>query len=149
MPPGFHGYSQVPALRDRGSLPVRQFAFSMGGVSQGFAAHDERYSFQATNHATRGDHSLLESWYGTTAEDQKSRRMYLRDRESESGPGDQGPAAVQGVRSAALLRAGEDWYKWVKQARIALHAPPWLAGTQSAEVLAELVARGLIADQPN
>ena len=144
FPPGLHGRSQLPALLDPDGPPVREFAFSKGGVSEGFAVHDGRFSAQFTTHAVRGDDDLTRSWYGTADPDRKQRRRFVRDRDSDQGPGDLIPSAVFPERAEVLHAAGEEWYEWIEQARLALHAPPWLQGTQTPETLAELERRGLI-----
>jgi arylsulfatase A-like enzyme len=138
VPAGVHGVSQIPALRKDGAA-VREFAYSAGGLSQGFAVHDGRYSFSSTLPATRGDGALKASWYGVPEITSQRRRMTLVDRQ----PADPGAPLSPGI-STALLARGEDWYTWIQHARDALHNPEWLDPPLSASEWTELRARDLV-----
>jgi len=148
IPPGIHGRSQLPALREPGGPPVHEHVFSKGGLSEGFAVHDARYSYQETEHATRGDGALLASWYGTPNPKVVPTRRYLRDRLSNPDPGDLGPPASEPARADVLQTAGREWYTWMEHARLALHDPEWMRGIVSERIEAELVERGLIPPPP-
>ncbi len=145
LPSGLHGVSQLPALAE-GSEPVREYAFSSGGLSAGFAVHDARYSFQSIMPAVRGDAALLSSWYGVPSYRPGRMQAYLRDRQAGMPPGDLSPGLVDAEVSAHLRAVGDDWFEWIDRARDALHAPPWLE-PPSAEEFAELRARGLLPDE--
>lgn len=143
-PSWMHGRSQVPALADPGAPPVREACFSTGGVSDGFAVHDARHSYQWTVQAIRGDGDLRASWYGTPHPRRREERRHLRDRRSGSGPGDLEPSATDAARALELHALGQDWYEWIEAARTHLHDPPWLEEPVPAETLAELRRRGLV-----
>lgn len=146
--PWMHGHSQVPALRDPEGPPVREACFSTGGVSAGFAVHDDRYSYQQTTHAIRGDGDLRRSWYGTPDPPRRELRRHLRDRRSGSGPGDQEPSAANKKRAAELEALAEDWLGWIETARLELHDPPWRGEALEPQVLEELRRRGLVPPAP-
>jgi choline-sulfatase len=144
LPSGLHGRSHLPALAGADSPPVNDLVYSMGGLSEGFAVHDARYSYQSIIPAVRGDGDLLASWYGTAKPERRPRRRYLRDRLSDSGPGDLGPSAAEPEVAERLHAAGEDWYTWIGYARVALHDPPWLEEELPPEIKAQLLERGLV-----
>ena len=146
LPTGMHGRSQLDSLAPD-APPAREFAYSSGGFSAGFAVHDERYSFQITTPAVRGDKTLAASWYGTPEVPLGSMRMHLRDRRSDSPPGDLAPSATSAERGLVLRDVGREWYEWIDRARDALHDPPWLERTRTEEELAELRRRGLIPSE--
>ncbi|MCB9913546.1 MAG: sulfatase [Planctomycetes bacterium] len=143
VPSGVHGVSQLPAL-EPGASAVRELAFASGGLSDGFAVQDERYSFQWSAPAMRGDKALYASWYGTSAGVARKFRGYLRDREAGDPPGDLGPSARDPERAAELQARGEEWFEWMDRARDALHDPPWMEEPVTREELEELEARGLV-----
>lgn len=145
LPSDMHGFSQLPGLLDPALPAAREFTFSRGGLNEGFAVHDARYSFQISSPALRGDRNLQTSWYGKRPTEKRKRRRYLRDRDTDSSPGDRTPSAQDPVRGLQLKEQGDDWYSWMQEARMALHAPQWIEEKQSPEVLAELRKRGLIA----
>jgi arylsulfatase A-like enzyme len=144
-PPGIHGRSQIPTLGEPDAPPAHEFVYSMGGVSDGFAVHDKRYSYQQTFHASRGDGQLLASWYGTPNPKHKVLRRYLRDRQSGSGPGDLEPPAINQGQADLMRAQGQDWYSWIEYARLAMHDPEWMPTGTAPEIKAELVSRGLIS----
>lgn len=146
LPSGMHGRSQLDALSAEAPA-ARTFAYSSGGFSSGFAVHDERYSFQLTTPALRGDRILAASWYGTPEAPQSVTRMHLRDRQAGSPPGDLYPSAKGADRGLALRDAGREWFEWVDRARDALHNPPWLEEPLSEEEWVELRRRGLIPSE--
>jgi len=144
IPLGMHGHSQLPALgRDGGA--VREYAYSSGGLNRGFAVHDDRYSYQYVTPAANGNSDLVASWYGRPTIPPGHRREYLRDRRSDSGPGDLTPPATDPDRSRLLRLKGEKWFEWMEHARYALHDPPWLEEPLAEEIWSELEERGLIA----
>ena len=147
LPPGLHGRSHLPALADSTSQPIQEFVYSMGGLHEGFAVHDGRYSYQSTIPAIRGDADLVASWYGTPSPERRPRRRYLRDRAVDPDPGDLGLSAVEPEAADRLHAAGEEWYTWIGRARLALHDPPWLEEELPAEIEAELVERGLVPER--
>jgi arylsulfatase len=144
VPPGMHGKSHLPALRSPDAAPIHDFVFSSGGLCDGFAVHDQRFSYQATVHATRGDPDLVASWYGAPKPLKRSRRRFLRDRSSDPDPGDRGRAAVEPAVAERLQAAGDDWFTWIDLARLALHDPPWVREELTPEVREELRRRGLV-----
>ncbi len=146
LPTGMHGRSQLGSL-DAGAPAAREFAYSSGGFSAGFAVHDERYSFQLTTPAVRGDKILAASWYGKPDVPLGASRMHLRDRRSGSPPGDLYPSATSAERGLVLRDAGREWFEWIDRARDALHNPPWLQDPLSDEEWSELRRRGLIPSE--
>jgi len=143
-PPGTHGKSHLPALGADEPAPVHEYVYSMGGLHEGFSVHDARYSYQSVIPASRGDADLVASWYGTPTPERRPRRRFLRDRQDEPNPGDQGRSAVDPKAAERLHAAGDDWFTWMGRARLALHDPPWVEEGLSAKMEAELLERGLV-----
>jgi arylsulfatase A-like enzyme len=144
IPPGMHGRSQAPVLRGM-TDSVREFAFSRGGLQHGFGVRDERYSLQYTAPGSRGPYSLRSSWTGRLEDIGPEFRDHLRDRRSDSGPGDLEPSAVEPERTAVMREAGRRWYAWIDQAREVVHQTSWDREPLSDEVLEDLVENGVIA----
>lgn len=145
IPPGVHGKSQLKSLQNPDGPPIHEHVFSSGGLSNGFAVHDARYSFQETDHASRGDQYLVASWYGAPNPKNRTRRRFLRDRQTSSDPGDLGPPASEPLIAEELQAAGEAWYAWIEHARLAMHDPDWMTEKVPEEIKQELVRRGLLA----
>ncbi len=144
LPHGTHGRSHLPALGAEAPAPVHDYVYSMGGLHEGFAVHDARYSYQSVIPASRGNADLVASWYGTPDPERRPRRRFLRDRQNDPDPGDLGRSAVDPEAAARLHAAGDDWFTWMGRARFALHDPPWVEEDLSAEMEAELLERGLV-----
>lgn len=147
VPPGMHGRSQLPVLRGE-SDEVREFAFSRGGVQHGFGVRDARYSLQHTAPGSRGPYSLRSSWTGRLDDVAPEFRDHVRDRRSDSGPGDLEPGVEVPERTAVMNEAGRRWYAWIDQAREVVHQTSWDREPLPAEVVQELIDNDVIAPSP-
>jgi arylsulfatase A-like enzyme len=142
-PAWMHGVSQVPVLYGE-TDSVREFAFSTGGIQKGFGVRDHRYSFQEYEPGSLRPTSLLRSWYGELNSSHFALRQHLRDRETQSNPGNlRGSASAPGVREA-LKAAGEDWYQAMDLAQKHFQREPWSEDEIVLEELLELEQRALI-----
>jgi arylsulfatase A-like enzyme len=142
-PAWMHGVSQVPVLYGEADS-VREFAFSTGGIQKGFGVRDYRYSFQEYEPGSLRPTSLLRSWSGESNPSHFALRQHLRDRETQSDPGNlRASASAPGAREA-LKAAGEDWYQAMDLAQKHLQREPWSEQEIGLEELLELERRAVI-----
>lgn len=144
VPPGMHGRSHVGTLRGD-DAPVRDRAYARGGLQQGFAVRDERYSVEHTVPGARGPSYLRLSYDGYVDRRPPGFSVFVRDREVSTDPGNLGPSAESSERVQLLLADARQWYQWIAQAAEVVHETPWAREPVSAEVLTELVENGVIA----
>ena len=144
VPDGMHGKSHLSVLRGSEDI-VRDRAYSRGGIQQGFAVRDPRFTFERTAPGTRGPRGLRISWSGDPDVASVPYTNFLRDRTAPGGPGNLQPG-YDDVERAELLRAdGEQWYRWIDAAREVVHETPWDREPIDPDVLRELVENGIVA----
>jgi arylsulfatase A-like enzyme len=143
-PAGMHGVSMVPVLKGE-EESVREYAYSKFGIHGGFSVHDERYSFELFDPASRGPASLVRSWFGQQNPQRESFVRHLRDRETQSDPGNLTPSVVQPEVEERLKAVGEEWYEWIERARYHVQDAPWAERSFDQAEREELERRGLIA----
>lgn len=144
LPRGMHGRSQVPVLRGDDD-PVREYAFARGGVQQGYAVRDARWTLEHTAPGTRGPVSLRRSWTGRSADVVPPFRDHLRDRDSGSGPGNLEPSVGDPETTRRLRDAGHSWYERIDAARWFVHDTPWAENPVDPDLLRDLVDEGIVA----
>lgn len=143
-PGGMHGLSQV-TTSGADAQPVREHAFASLGFSAGFSARDATHSFLHTRPGSEGPASLALSWFGERQPPGDGWREHLRDRRT-AGPGSLEPSSDDAEAAAVLRAAGEEWFLWVGRARDAYHPAPWREEAFDPDQRAELVERGLLAE---
>ena len=124
---------------------MREYAYSKFGIHGGFSVHDERYSFELFDPASRGPASLVRSWFGQQNPQRESFVRHLRDRETQSDPGNLTPSVVQPEVEERLKAVGEEWYEWIERARYHVQDAPWAERSFDQAEREELERRGLIA----
>lgn len=144
VPPGMHGRSHLGTLRGE-DAPVRDRAYARGGLQQGFAVRDERYSLEHTATGARGPAYLRLSWEGYLDGAAPGFDTFVRDRLTSPDPGNLGPGVQDLEYERDLLDDGRQWYQWIQQAAEVVHETPWTREPVSNEVIAELVENGIIA----
>jgi len=143
-PAGMHGVSMVPVLKGE-EASVREYAYSKFGVHGGFSVHDERYSFELFDPASRGPATMVRSWFGKQNPPRESIVRHLRDRETQSDPGNLGPSVAQPEVEERLEAMGEEWYEWIERARYHVQDAPWAERVTDPSEREELERRGLVA----
>ena len=133
---GMLGESLVPVLKGEAE-PARKYAFSSGGIHGGFSVHDDRYSFQLFDPASRGPATRVRSWFGEGNPSRESKVRHLRDRRTEPDPGNLSPSAVQPEVEERLKAAGMEWYLQIERARDLVQEAPWAARSLGDEERAE------------
>ena len=143
-PTGMHGLSQGPVLRGEADY-VRDFAFSAGGIQNGFSVRDDRYTFQKYDPGSRGPSTLYRSWFGEGNPIRNMSRQHLRDRKTQRDLGNLQESAVAPEVRETLRAAGEEWYHWVERARLHVQRAPWVESNLDPKEREELERRGLLA----
>jgi len=143
-PTGMHGLSQGPVLRGEADY-VRDFAFSAGGIQNGFSVRDDRYTFQKYDPGSRGPSTLYRSWFGEGNPIRNMSRQHLRDRKTQRDLGNLQESAVAPEVRERLRAAGEEWYHWVERARLHVQRAPWVESNLDPKEREELERRGLLA----
>lgn len=140
-----HGRSQVGVLRGD-EEPVREWAFTSCGLVRGFGVYGDRWAWELMTPWMAADRSLVQSWYGDTAEHHDLFERFYDWTAVPFPPLDREHSLPADV-TAELRAAGSGWQKRVELLRRIQQFDVW----ESAEGLTpdereELSSHGYLSD---